>query len=208
MSVLDGLEKSQVDISEIFSNKSLYVIDDVSDTDDLIRKSTYKHHMMFLYTPYEEELVSICEHYAEKLIVDLMSIPGIDRMSPVYVIKNKYEIKYSLMIGFDVNAMTAMRGIWTLASLLTMLERQGFVTTRNVMFIYQYGERISAHVERTDFMDIFNFLNDNRFMTSVFSSLHDYMNIFIGRTISWKEYDKAIEKSKERYSLLRPEKCK
>lgn len=203
MSILDKIEESQVNVRSVVGD--IYRVDTSGDVDELVARSPYQLHIIFCESVNVSELVKVCEVAGVRILENISSIPGIDELGKILIVWDSFIEKFRLMIGFNPAARSAYAGIWTYCSLLEMLEREEYVTTKEVKLEWVGYYSVENYVDYLDdILTIFDPLNDNRFMKSVMDNMMKVIEVVCRCWFSLDEWEDAVKKSGERYWRIRP----
>lgn len=203
MSLLDKIEKSQVDVSSVVGD--IYRVDTSSDVDELVARSPYQLHIIFCESVDVSELVKVCEVAGMRILENIGSIPEIDELGKIQIVWDGLEEKYRLMLGFNPGARSAYAGIWTYCSLLEMLGREEYVVTKEVKLKWVDNGMVMTYLDYVDdILTILDPMNDNRFQKPVLDAIMKVVEVICRRWFSLDEWEDAVRKSGDRYMRIRP----
>ena len=110
MSLLDKIEKSQVDVSSVVGD--IYRVDTSSDVDELVARSPYQLHIIFCESVDVSELVKVCEVAGMRILENIGSIPEIDELGKIQIVWDGLEEKYRLMLVMGIGIVLLIVNGW------------------------------------------------------------------------------------------------
>lgn len=212
MSLLDNMKESRVDVRTVVGESAYRVRDWPDEINELVRMSSYRMHIVFCETEEREKLINLCEEAAGRILENIGSIPGISEVGKINIIWDRFDRKYSLVLGFNVDVRSVFNALWTYYSVLGMLWIEKSVMNRNVRMKWMEKRIVDSSVKSfltyTDSLDDMNPLNDNRFMIVLLNEMRGLIEHLCVKKFSDEEWDSVVGKAGNRYMRIRPWDCK